>query len=145
VGRKTQQQFDGLGRLIAVTEQDPSSGLLSQTTNYSYDLLDNLTQVNQGGQIRSWKYDAMGRKLYENIPEQTATINDGTGTMWTCKWVYNDFSKVTSKTDARGVVISYGYRHVGRLMADTKRRWRAVAEAGPLNLLRGRKWDCALR
>jgi YD repeat-containing protein len=106
VGRKTQRQFDGLGRLVAVTEQDPASGSLTQTTNYSYDPLDNLTQVNQGGQIRSWKYDAMGRMLYENIPEQTATINDGTGTMWTCKWVYNDFGLVTSKTDARGVVIS---------------------------------------
>src|SRR5262249_45700868 len=63
VGRKKQQQYDGLGRLITVTEQDPATGQLTLATSYSYDLLDDLTQVNQGGQIRAFKYDAAKRKL----------------------------------------------------------------------------------
>src|SRR5262249_22074944 len=113
-GRKTQRQFDGLGRLTSVTEQDPGTGALTQATTYTYNYLDKVTQVNQGGQIRSWKYDAIGRLLYENIPEQAATINDGTGTMWTCKYTWTDFGAISSKTDARGVVISYGYDSMHR-------------------------------
>jgi hypothetical protein len=37
VGRQRRSQVDGLGRLIAVTEQDTSTGSLSWTTTYSYD------------------------------------------------------------------------------------------------------------
>jgi hypothetical protein len=38
---------------------------------------DKQTQVNQGGQVRKFKYDAAGRLLFEKIPEQTPTIPDG--------------------------------------------------------------------
>ncbi|HXF39383.1 MAG TPA: BACON domain-containing carbohydrate-binding protein, partial [Blastocatellia bacterium] len=61
VNRKRQSQVDGLGRLIGVTEQDPATGVLSLATTYSYDTLDNLTGVNQGGQTRSFAYDSLGR------------------------------------------------------------------------------------
>jgi RHS repeat-associated protein len=142
VGR-TQRQFDGLGRLIAVTEQDPTSGSLTQTTNYSYDLLNNLAQVNQGGQIRSWKWDAMGRLLYENIPEQTATINDGTGTMRSCKWTYNDFGLVTTKTDARGVLVFYGYDGLNHLTSITYNTTSAPGVAATLPV--GLSYDSAGR
>jgi lysozyme len=114
VNRKTKRESDGLGRLVKVTEQDVT-GALTQETTYSYDLLDNLTEVNQGGQLRKYKYDALGRLLYEKIPEQTATISDGAGGMWTTKYVYNDFNAVTSKTDARGVITSYSYDSLHRL------------------------------
>jgi RHS repeat-associated protein len=103
VNRKIKRESDGLGRLIKVTEQDVSTGTLTQRTSYSYNLLDNLTQVNQGGQYRSYKYDSMGRLLYERIPEQTATINDGTGANWTTAYSYTEFSSLKKKTDARGV------------------------------------------
>ncbi len=79
----------------------------TQETSYTYDLLDNLVEVNQGGQIRKFKYDALGRLLYERIPEQTATINDGTGTFWTCKYTYTDFDSVATRQDARGVITTY--------------------------------------
>jgi YD repeat-containing protein len=85
VSRQTKRERDGLGRLIKVTEPD-SSGTLNQDTTYSYSLLDQLTGVNQGGQTRSYKYDALGRLLFEKIPEQTATINDGSGTYWISKY-----------------------------------------------------------
>src|SRR6185436_4431721 len=106
---KSKRENDGLGRLIKVTEQDASTGLLTQETSYSYNLQDKLTQVNQGGQYRSYKYDAVGRLLYERIPEQSTTINDGSGTMWSSKYTYTEFGAVASKQDARGVVTSYGY------------------------------------
>ncbi|HWX43144.1 MAG TPA: RHS repeat-associated core domain-containing protein [Blastocatellia bacterium] len=116
VGRQTQRQVDGLRRLVTVLEQDPSvGGAPSVATNYSYDYLDDLIQVNQGGQIRAWKYDSAKRLLYEQIPEQSATINDGTGAMWSCAYTYTNFDAVATKTDARGVVITYGYDSLNRL------------------------------
>jgi RHS repeat-associated protein len=116
VGRQMQRQTDGLGRLVTVLEQDPAvGGAPSVATSYTYDYLDHLTQVNQGGQIRAWKYDDAGRMLYERIPEQSATINDGTGTMWTCKCAYTSFDALATKTDARGVVINYSYDTMNRL------------------------------
>ncbi len=114
VNRKIKRETDGLGRLIKVTEQD-SSGALAQETNYSYSLLDKLTLVNQGNQTRAFRYDALGRLLYGRIPEQSATINDGTGTMWSCKYTYTDFSAVATKTDARGVLFTYDYDSMNRL------------------------------
>jgi RHS repeat-associated protein len=115
VNRKIKRETDGLGRLIKVTEQDVSTAALTQETSYSYNLLDKLTGVNQGGQYRSYKYDSMGRLLFEKIPEQTATINDGTGTMWSSKYTYNAFSKITTKQDARGVVTTFSYDGMNRV------------------------------
>jgi hypothetical protein len=113
VNRKIQQISDGLGRLVTVNEQD-ATGALTQATTYSYNYLDKLTQVNQGGPLRSYKYDAMGRLLYERIPEQSATINDGTGTMWSCQYTYTEFSEVATRTDARGVVKKIRLRPMGQ-------------------------------
>ena len=114
VNRKIQRVTDGLGRLVTVNEQD-SSGSLSQATSYSYDALDDLTQVNQGGQYRTFKYDSIGRLLYEKIPEQSATINDGTGAYWSCKYTYTTFNAVSTKQDARGVVTTYSYDSLNRV------------------------------
>jgi YD repeat-containing protein len=100
--------------LATVTEQDPATGALSVVTSYSYDYLDNLIQISQGGQTRNWKHDAIGRMLYERIPEQSAAINDGTGTMWSCKYTYTNFGAIATKTDARGVVVTYGYDALNR-------------------------------
>ena len=115
VNRKIKHETDSLGRLMKVTEQD-SSGTLSQETGYSYNLLNHLMQVNQGNQLRSYNYDALGRLLYERIPEQTATINDGTGTMWSSQYTYTEFSAIATKQDARGVVTTYSYDSLHRLI-----------------------------
>ncbi|MEW6131237.1 MAG: RHS repeat-associated core domain-containing protein, partial [Acidobacteriota bacterium] len=115
VNRQMKRELDGLGRLIKVTEQDVSSGSLNQETSYSYDLLDNLKEVNQGSQYRKFKYDSLSRMLYEKIPEQTASINDGTGTYWTTKYAYTDFDAVETKTDARGVITTFSYDTMNRL------------------------------
>ena len=114
VNRKVQQVTDGLGQLVTLNEQD-GTGALTQSTNYTYNVLGNLTQVNQGNQLRSLKYDALSRLLYEKIPEQTPSINDGTGTLWTSKYTYTDFNAVATRTDARGVVTTYSYDTLNRV------------------------------
>ncbi|HLG14570.1 MAG TPA: hypothetical protein VJH03_08725 [Blastocatellia bacterium] len=114
VNRKVQRVSDGLGRLVTVNEQD-SNGSLTQATNYAYDYLGNLTHVNQGGQLRAFKYDSISRLLYEKIPEQTATINDGTGVLWTSKYVYTTFNSISTKQDARGVITTYSYDSLNRV------------------------------
>ena len=113
VNRKIQHQADGLGRLVTVNEQD-ASGALTQATNYTYDLLNNLTHVDQGGQFRKFKYDALSRKLFERIPEQQATIINGTNT-WTTEFTYTDFNTVATRKDARGVITTYSYDPLNRL------------------------------
>jgi RHS repeat-associated protein len=119
VNRKTRRELDSLGRLFKVTEQDVSTGNLTQETTYTYDMADNLLQVNQGNQLRSFKYDTAGNLLFERIPEQTASINDGTGTYWSAKYTYSDSHKVTTRTDARGVITTYGYDTLNRLTSIT--------------------------
>jgi RHS repeat-associated protein len=115
VNRKTKQELDGLGRLIKVTEQDVSTGALTQETSYTYDIADRLTLVNQGNQTRAFRYDAEDRLLFERIPEMSATINDGTGTMWSTKYTYTDWAAVATKQDARGVITTFAYDTLHRL------------------------------
>jgi YD repeat-containing protein len=118
VNRKIKRERDSLGRPAKVTEQG-SAGALTQETTYSYNLLDKLMAVNQGNQLRAFKYDTAGRLLYERLPEQTATINDGSGTFWSTKYTYTDFDAVLTRTDARGVITTYGYDELHRLTSVT--------------------------
>jgi RHS repeat-associated protein len=110
VGRKRRSEVDGLGRLVKVTEQNPANGNLEWETNYSYDVLNNLTQSNQGGQLRTFTYDAKGRLTSEIIPEAGTTTTPGTTT-----YTYTDFDAVASRTDARGVVTTYTYGQLNLL------------------------------
>jgi len=98
VNSKIKRETDSLERLIKVTEQD-ATGALTQETNYSYNLVDKLTAVNRGGQLRGYKYDAIGRLLFEKIPEQTPTIADGgVPNQWTTAYAYTEFSADSRET-----------------------------------------------
>ncbi len=98
VGRKRRSEVDGLGRLVKVTEQNPANGNLEWETSYSYDVLDNLIQTNQGGQKRTFEYDAKSRLTSETTPEAGQITYD-----------YTDFDAVKTRTDARGVITTYTY------------------------------------
>jgi RHS repeat-associated protein len=98
VGRKRKSELDGFRRLVKVTEQNPANGNLEWETSYSYDALDNLTQTNQGGQLRTFTYDALGRLRSETTPEAGKTT-----------YTYTDFDAVSTRADARGVVTTYTY------------------------------------
>lgn len=87
---------------------DPySSGLAHPyVTTYSYGVFDNLLQVTQGVQTRSYSYDGMGRLASATTPEAGQV-----------SYQYNSFDLVTQRTDARGVVTTYGYDGLNRLQS----------------------------
>src|SRR5260370_32742952 len=66
--------------------------------------------------IDETRCDALGRKLYEAIPEQSATINDGTGTMWSMKYNYTSFNAILKVTDPRGVEKHFMYDNLNILL-----------------------------
>lgn len=104
VGRKKRSVVDGLGRLVSVTEQDTTTGSLTVTTSYTYNAVDDLLQINQGGQIRSFIYDALSRVKSETTPE------GGTVT-----FTHTDFDAPLKRTHAaRGVETHYGYDSLNR-------------------------------
>src|ERR1051326_5914756 len=118
---------DALGRLVEVCEADPATGALpsqgtcTYETDYQYDVLGDLTRVDQKGgdpnsanwRTRLFTYDSLGRLLTANNPE-TGTISYG----------YDADSNMTSKTApapnqtaSTTVTTNYGYDALHRLTA----------------------------
>jgi RHS repeat-associated protein len=100
---------DGLGRLVRVDEPDKNTGNLGATTapvqptDYTYNALGNLTQVNQGGQTRTYAYSSLGRLISATNPE------NGTFT-----YAYDNNANLTGKTDARSITATYAYDSLNR-------------------------------
>jgi len=107
-GNLTQRTADALGRLTQVVEPG------GFTTNYSYDALNNLLTVYQLGnaaigdtpRTRYFNYDSLSRLL--------SAFNPETGT---ASYTYDANSNVQTKTDARGVITTYGYDALNRLLS----------------------------
>ena len=97
---------DALGRLTTVYE-DPSS--LNYSTSYTYDVLNNLTQVSQGSQTRTFAYDSLKRLTSASNPESgTATVD-----------AYDNNGNILVSTDARSVSTHVSYDELNR----PTRRW----------------------
>jgi RHS repeat-associated protein len=76
-------------------------------TYYTYDVMDDLTQVtDRTNQTRTYVYDGLGRLTSSAVPE--------TGNVAT-QFVYDSFNNLTQRTDPRGVVTTYGYDGLNRL------------------------------
>jgi len=117
-GKQRKGVSDALGRLTSVYEPDPANGnsLLLQTS-YSYNLLDQLTQVTQGSQTRTYVYDALGR-LGSSTAAEAGTLCFGTLSGSTCQTNgYDSFDNLIYRTDARGVLTTYGYDTLNRLQS----------------------------
>jgi YD repeat-containing protein len=101
-GRQRRYTKDTLGRLATVEELN-WSGSPYATTNYNYNVRDQLTQINQAGQIRSFDYDGHARLWHKTTPEQGTTT-----------FSYNVDDTINVMTDARGATTTYGYnpRHL---------------------------------
>jgi RHS repeat-associated protein len=114
-GKQSKAQADGLGRMTAVFEPDVANGnTLTQQTSYAYDLLNNLTLVTQGGQTRTYIYDALGRLISSTTPEG-GMLCFGTRSGSTCNADgYDSYNNLLKRTDARGVVTTYGYDTLNR-------------------------------
>jgi RHS repeat-associated protein len=110
---------DALGRVTSVTE-DPS-GLNYQTT-YTYDDMNDLTRVTQGGQTRTYSYDMLARLTSAKVPE----VNSG-GTQCSTSYGYDANGNLTSKTAplenqtscSSTVTTTYAYDALNRLTSKT--------------------------
>ncbi len=117
-GRQRWARSDALGRMVEVGEPNPDgNGTLATGalfTSYSYDALDRLTQVSQGSQTRTFKYDSLGRMTHQKLAERAGTLNDAgdyveTGT-WSDVFSYDKRSNLTQRVDARGVKTIFKYK-----------------------------------
>jgi RHS repeat-associated protein len=119
-GRKRSSMSDALGRLTQVTE-DPTTGGLNYVTNYTYDALDNLRKVDQGGQVRFFMYDSLSRLIRAKNPEQAvgSVVSNMTdpltgNSQWSLAYGYDNNGNLTARVDARDVTTNYTYDHLNR-------------------------------
>ncbi len=115
---------NALGQLTRVDEPNDAGNLgtlanPTQPTNYAYDTLNNLVQVQQIGtttqqcggsppnctQTRTFAYDSLSRLKQANNPE-SGIIN----------YVYDNNGNLTSKIDARSITTTYGYDSLNRVL-----------------------------
>jgi RHS repeat-associated protein len=115
---------DAAGRLIKVLEPDPVSNIPSYETNYAYDGLDRLIQVDQWGgahgtpgeRQRTFTYDSLSRLVSAKNPE-SGRVCYGSASGDTCTPDYDENNNVRSRTDARGLVTYYAYDNLNRLIS----------------------------
>jgi RHS repeat-associated protein len=118
-GKKRDSVFDAAGRLTYVFEPDPTTGNLTVQTSNSYNVIDELTTVASPQmsplQTRTYSYDGLGRLLSTSTPEGGTTCF-GSVTGSTCNADgYDAFDNLQKRTDARGVLTTYGYDGLNRL------------------------------
>jgi RHS repeat-associated protein len=114
-GKKRKSATDALGRLITVWEPD-TSGTFVYETDYSYDVLNNLTQVQQKGndansadwRTRTFSYNSLSQLLTASNPE-----------LGTVTYTYDNDGNLLTKKDARAITITYGYDALNRLTGKT--------------------------
>jgi RHS repeat-associated protein len=101
-GRRRKLYKDISGRLAKVEELNWDQSVYS-TTTYSYNGRDQITQINQAGQLRSFAYDGHGRVASRTTPEQGLTT-----------YAYNPDDTMQRLTDARDATTNFVYnaRHL---------------------------------
>jgi RHS repeat-associated protein len=122
-GLHWQKVSDGLGRLRSVMESDGSTTVPKQPsmeTDYTYDLLNNLTRVDQYGgpkvnspysdHVRTFTYDSL--RLVTSSNPETGIICYGTWSggavgSGTCHNGYDANGNMLAKTDARNITKTY--------------------------------------
>ncbi len=116
-GRQRWARSDALGRMVEVAEPNPVDGSLSSGalfTTYTYDALDRLVQVNQGSQVRKFRYDSLSRMTHQKLAERDAKLNDSGNWVeagqWSDVFTYDNRSNLTQHVDARGVKSIFKYK-----------------------------------
>src|SRR5207302_7779825 len=113
-GRWRWVRLDSNGRVAEVVEPNPDGGN-GFATKYTYNTFGKLTRVEQGDQVRRFRYDSLGRLTQQKLAEASATLN-GAGEkiaeseMWSDVFTYDQRSNLTSHTDARGVKTIFSYQ-----------------------------------
>lgn len=113
-GNLRQKWLDGFGQVIQLDEPSGAGGLTSANyTNYTYDVLGNLTGVSEGAQSRSYQYDGLSRLIQESTPEAGTVKYSYVAGSALCS---GDPSNVCSRTDARAIVTTNTYDSTNRLI-----------------------------
>jgi RHS repeat-associated protein len=114
-GNHTRQTLDALGRTVMVYEPDANNNPAYET-DYQYDPMGNLLQVDQWGGVkgsaddrqRKFTYDGLSRLIISDNPEIGLT-----------NYTYDNNGNVISKKDARGITTNYIYDTLNRLTDKT--------------------------
>lgn len=128
--RKRLTKSDELGQTTDIWEMTTDSGSEAVTfkaqnlsgyhTQYFYDVLGNLRRVTQGTQQRYFTFDSLSRLIRVRNPEQltkpSLSLNDAMigNSEWTIAYDYDNNGNLKHRTDARGVVTTYGYDALNR-------------------------------
>ena len=121
-GKARTSQTDALGRLTAVFEDPGSSPHLNYETDYQYDVLGNLSRVDQKGgdpnsanwRTRTFIYDSLSRLTSATNPE-SGTITYTYDSNTSCPTPNSFATLLVSKTDARGVRTCFQYEPLNRM------------------------------
>ena len=136
LGHSKQYTYDVFNRLVKVMEPD-ANGTLAYETDYQYNALDELTQVDQwggaygagspGDRKRAFAYDSLGRMIAETIPEKQSTAAPAhltcpgtTGATWTMCFTYDNNGNTTSTTDNAGNLLNHTYDALNRPLSETQ-------------------------
>lgn len=118
-GKRRISKTNALGQLLnvwEVKEADADTEAVSFTTgagtlslnalktSYQYDILNNLTTVNQGIQTRSFAYSSLSRLITANNPESDVI-----------SYAYDENGNLVQKKDARNVKTNYVYDALNRV------------------------------
>ena len=96
-GRRSRFTRDVFGRLSKVEELNWDQSVYA-TTNYTYNVRDQIEEINQAGQLRNFTYDGYGRLQTRTTPEQGAT-----------NYTYYPNGMKKTVTDARGATTTFLY------------------------------------
>jgi YD repeat-containing protein len=168
-GKLRRSLADALGRLVRVDEPDKVTGALdtpggspAQPTHYTYDALDNLRKVEQGGQYRYFLYDSLSRLVRAKNPEQGATTHAEVAPLtdpltgnqqWSLAYSYDAAGNLAARFDARNVKAVHTYDGLNRVKAvdysdttvnpDVTRTYdgATLGKGRPVAQLRGRRRD----
>ena len=114
VGNHRQHVSDASGRLVAVMEPDANTNLAAET-DYGYDALNNLIRVDEYA-AKPGSADAVRQFSYDSLSRLRSALNPETGTT-PDTYTYDANGNVSTKTDARGVVIRHCYDTLNRLLS----------------------------
>ncbi|HTV57679.1 MAG TPA: RHS repeat-associated core domain-containing protein [Verrucomicrobiae bacterium] len=113
-GKKRQTWIEGFGNVMEVDEPDPANGnSLDLSTCYEFNALNQLIQVSQGSQTRTYGVNSLGQVYTENTAE--SGIVDYYYTTATGGYCSGVPTAVCRRKDARGTTTTYTYDKLNRL------------------------------